>query len=166
MCINRYSMPLIDNPAHKTYKHETEFMGLLHNMLEIVETIKDDHRLKDKEYLDLMVSFQMLHKLKSRLQSQPVYMNLRERTSRTEPPPQLRRSENKILCNECGRSFTTKRGLFLHKKRRICADTNVYTMYCNKKIREGSSPDLDLNNEEQKKDFVEYWNSIVEPTLE
>ena len=149
-------MNLVPNPKYKIWNEEKRFMDLLTGILDIVEDIKEDERLKDGEYLGLMRSIQMLHKLKSQLKAEVIYIPLRDRTRRNEPTQWLRRKKQDFLCNDCGRGFTSEKGLEEHKTRKICFDTNTYASYC----MDTGNRNPDLQDNDNKEQFVNYYNQF------
>jgi len=126
-------MPTIPNPAYDNFQNETALVNIINEMVEIIDTIKEDERLKDQEYIDIMNNCMKLHQLKNSLKQNVVYTEIERRTQRHPPPQLLNINEKNILCNKCGRQFVSKTAVKQHQKRNICDKINKYAQFSVKK---------------------------------
>lgn len=114
------------NPAFINHQNETALVNIINEMVEIIETIKEDERLKDQEYIDIMNNCMKLHQLKDNLKNNKVYIEIERRANRNAPPQFINIRKKSVLCNKCGRQFVSKEAVKAHQKRNICDKISKY----------------------------------------
>jgi len=127
-------MPQTPNPQHETYKNKLEFITILDNLMDIIEDIKNDERLKDQEYIDIMNAFSKFNDMKDKIKTTIIYREIARVKRQKEPPAFISLREKTYVCGNCGRGFTTKNGLKTHSDRHICKSINQFTKFS---VKEG-----------------------------
>jgi len=124
----------VANPQYESYSNKLEFITILDNLMDIIEDIKEDARLKDQEYIDIMNAFSKFNDMKDKIKTTIIYKEM-ERVKRQKTPPALiTLREKSFVCGNCGRGFTTKSGLKTHSERHICKSINKFTKFS---VKEG-----------------------------
>lgn len=155
-------MPPTTNPAYVNHQNETALVNIINEMVEIIDIIKEDERLKDQEYIDIMNNFMKLHQLKNSLQNNVVYTEIERRVRRNAPPQTINIREKSVLCNKCGRQFVSKNAVNNHQKRDICDKINKYANFSVKNKKsvfnfEKPAEGEDLTKEKQ--DWIQIANT-------
>jgi hypothetical protein len=127
-------MPQTPNPQHETYKNKLEFITCLDNLMNIIEDIKEDARLKDQEYIDIMDAFSKFNAFSNLIKTTIIYREIARVKRQKEPPAFISLREKRFVCGNCGRGFTTKNGLKTHSDRHICKSINQFTKFS---VKEG-----------------------------
>ncbi|MGI9556007.1 MAG: hypothetical protein ACR2M9_04020 [Cyanophyceae cyanobacterium] len=102
--------------------------------MEIIENIKEDARLKDQEYIDIMNAFSKFNNLKDKIKTTIIYREIAKVKKQKEPPTFISLREKSHICGACGRGFTTKNGLRQHNERDICNKINQFAQFS---VKEG-----------------------------
>lgn len=148
------------NPAYTNYQNETALVNIINEMVEIIDIIKEDERLKDQEYIDIMNNCMKLHQLKDNLKRNVVYIEIERRASRNAPSEYIRINEKNVLCNKCGRQFVSKQAVNAHQKRNICHKINKYADFVLKNKKSVFNFEKPNEGEEMTRDKEE-WIKIA-----
>jgi hypothetical protein len=124
----------VQNPQYESYKNKLDFINILDNLMDIIENIKDDARLKDQEYIDIMNAFSKFNNMKDKIKTTIIYREIAKVKKQKEPPAFISLREKSHICGACGRGFTTKNGLHQHNQRDICNKINQFAQFS---VKEG-----------------------------
>jgi len=124
----------VPNPQYESYKNKIDFITILDNLMDIIENIKQDARLKDQEYIDIMNAFSKFNNMKDKIKTTIIYREIAKVKKQKTPPEFISLREKLHICGACGRGFTTKNGLHLHNQRDICSKINQFAQFS---VKEG-----------------------------